>query len=304
MKRSSRRFHLSMITAAGIAAWLLPAGPALAQVPASMRVPVTDPARLEAMGFARGTSNVFELARPTEGTTTLPIESDPDISGPAYFGSAAGFSTAGARTFAGRKSGFGYDCFPCSEDIFNTNPATENFAEAQLDIPNGAVLEFLRTWWDDTNVTHDVTFFLFETCQPSTGPGVPVQTQIISVSSTGSAGAGSTGAGLGNITANSDDCTYRVRARFGNGNLIGPGDNTLAINKARVRWRRQVTPAPATATFTDVPTGHPLFRFVEALVSSGITGGCGGGNYCPDAPLTRGQMAVFLSVALGLNWGF
>ena len=26
------------------------------------------------------------------------------------------------------------------------------------------------------------------------------------------------------------------------------------------------------------------------------------GNYCPDAPLTRGQMAVFLSKALGLHW--
>jgi hypothetical protein len=33
-----------------------------------------------------------------------------------------------------------------------------------------------------------------------------------------------------------------------------------------------------------------------------VTGGCGNGNYCPDAPLTRGQMAVFLAKALGLHW--
>jgi hypothetical protein len=64
----------------------------------------------------------------------------------------------------------------------------------------------------------------------------------------------------------------------------------------------QVSPAPGTATFGDVPTGHSYFRFVEALAASGITGGCGGGNYCPDSPLTRGQMAVYLATALGLHW--
>ena len=65
----------------------------------------------------------------------------------------------------------------------------------------------------------------------------------------------------------------------------------------------QVSPAPATATFpNDVPTTHPLFRFVEAMAASGLTGGCGAGTFCPDAPLTRGQMAVFLSVALGLHF--
>jgi hypothetical protein len=56
------------------------------------------------------------------------------------------------------------------------------------------------------------------------------------------------------------------------------------------------------ASFGDVPTNHPFFPFVEALVASGITAGSGGGNYCPDAPLTRGQMAVFLAIALGLHF--
>jgi hypothetical protein len=56
------------------------------------------------------------------------------------------------------------------------------------------------------------------------------------------------------------------------------------------------------ATFGDVPTNHQFFRFIEALVSSGITSGCGGGNYCPNDPVTRGQMAVFLSTALGLHF--
>jgi len=76
----------------------------------------------------------------------------------------------------------------------------------------------------------------------------------------------------------------------------------MRIRGMRLYYKLQVSPAPATATFSDVPTGHLFFQYVEALAASGITAGCGGGNYCPDTPLTRGQMAVFLSKALGLHW--
>ena len=79
-----------------------------------------------------------------------------------------------------------------------------------------------------------------------------------------------------------------------------PGNTTIRM--ARLRWERQVSPAPVFATFGDVPVDHPFFQFVEALADSGITAGCGNGNFCPDAPLTRGQMAVFVSKALGLHW--
>ncbi|HKD16980.1 MAG TPA: S-layer homology domain-containing protein [Thermoanaerobaculia bacterium] len=79
--------------------------------------------------------------------------------------------------------------------------------------------------------------------------------------------------------------------------------NQQFIGHAEVWWHLQVSPAPASATFTDVPTTSPIFQYVEALASSGITAGCGGGNYCPNNPVTRGQMAVFLAKALGLNWG-
>jgi hypothetical protein len=63
-------------------------------------------------------------------------------------------------------------------------------------------------------------------------------------------------------------------------------------------------PPPAVATFGDVPTNHPFFQFIEALKASGITGGCQVAPplFCPDSPLTRGQMATFLSIALGLHF--
>ena len=79
-------------------------------------------------------------------------------------------------------------------------------------------------------------------------------------------------------------------------------DGSQAIAGVNLYYRLQVSPAPPTADFNDVPTSHPQFQFIEALYSAGITAGCGSGNYCPDAPLTRGQMAVFLSKALGLQW--
>ncbi len=74
-----------------------------------------------------------------------------------------------------------------------------------------------------------------------------------------------------------------------------------------VRRRQPLLPAAGQprAVAADVQRradGHPFFQFIEALYASGITAGCGGGNYCPDSPLTRGQMAVFLAKALGLQW--
>ena len=56
-----------------------------------------------------------------------------------------------------------------------------------------------------------------------------------------------------------------------------------------------VPPACTGAVFTDVPcTGGTFDPWIEELASLGVTGGCGGGAYCPDAPVTREQMAVFL----------
>ncbi len=54
-------------------------------------------------------------------------------------------------------------------------------------------------------------------------------------------------------------------------------------------------PPPATgAIFADVPANAFAAAWIEQLQTEGITGGCGGGNYCPGAVVTRAQMAVFL----------
>ncbi len=84
--------------------------------------------------------------------------------------------------------------------------------------------------------------------------------------------------------------------------VSGQTSTGTAIGGVRIAWHRQASPPPSTPTFNDVPASDPAFQFVEALAASGITAGCAGGNYCPDAPLTRRQMAVFLGKALGLHW--
>jgi len=53
---------------------------------------------------------------------------------------------------------------------------------------------------------------------------------------------------------------------------------------------------PPFATFEDVPTTSPYFGFITAIVDAGIANGCSLSPllYCPNASITRAQMAVFL----------
>ncbi len=53
-------------------------------------------------------------------------------------------------------------------------------------------------------------------------------------------------------------------------------------------------PAVEHSRFNDVPDTSWAKDWIEELAAEGITSGCGGGNYCPNSPVTRAQMAVFL----------
>jgi D-alanyl-D-alanine carboxypeptidase len=52
-------------------------------------------------------------------------------------------------------------------------------------------------------------------------------------------------------------------------------------------------PPARAASFSDI-AGSPFRPQIEWLAGSGITGGCGGGKFCPRAAVTRAQMASFL----------
>jgi len=70
-----------------------------------------------------------------------------------------------------------------------------------------------------------------------------------------------------------------------------------AINSSYA-WLQETASPPIVPTFADVPTDYWAFTYIEAIAAAGITGGCGGGNYCPDSLINRAQMAIFLERAM------
>jgi hypothetical protein len=93
-----------------------------------------------------------------------------------------------------------------------------------------------------------------------------------------------------------------VSAGCGNGNFCPDASVTraqMAVFLLKASLGEAYTPPPATGTvFADVPASAFAAAWIEDLAARGVTGGCGGGNYCPDARVTRAQMAVFLLKAL------
>ncbi|MBL8227909.1 MAG: S-layer homology domain-containing protein [Bryobacterales bacterium] len=58
-----------------------------------------------------------------------------------------------------------------------------------------------------------------------------------------------------------------------------------------------------TPAFTDVPFSHPAFVYVQKMKELRITDGCTTTTYCPDDPVTRGQMAAFIVRAWNVKNG-
>jgi hypothetical protein len=50
-------------------------------------------------------------------------------------------------------------------------------------------------------------------------------------------------------------------------------------------------------SFGDVARSSGYYRFVETILHHGLSGGCGGGNFCPLSSTPREQMSVFVLVA-------
>jgi hypothetical protein len=75
----------------------------------------------------------------------------------------------------------------------------------------------------------------------------------------------------------------------------------MAVFLLKAEHGATFAPPACTGVFADVacPGGFAV-DYVEALAAEAVTAGCGGGNFCPDGPSTRAQMAVFLVRTFGL----
>jgi hypothetical protein len=253
---------------------------------------ITDPALLKRLGFAADARNVYLAKGAVLGQKSAPAD-------PGEFGTADfGWTTVLGSQHLAETSDLEY-ATNAELGLYELGAATGTFS-AQLLMPSGALLE-QAVWFgrdDDSDVGSWVTGTISRVCQTGIPIGPPVVTVLASGNSSSDSGDFIFGMAIppGEVVDNLR-CVYVARTTFGD---FGPA---LVLRKVIAGWRRQVSPAPAVATFpNDTPTTHPYFRFIEALAAAGITGGCAPGSYCPNSPITRGEMAVFLSVALGLHF--
>jgi hypothetical protein len=165
--------------------------------------------------------------------------------------------------------------------------------QGQVVVPTGALLTGFEVDGCDTSATATIDAFLHR-CP--TGGGACAT--LASVSSGGAPTPGCTFffSGIANHTVNQLAASYDVEVA-----LTGT-DQSTRFQAVRVYWQRQLSPAPQSPTFGDVPTDHPFFRVIEALNTSGITSGCGSGNFCPEDVVKRKDFAKFLARALGLAY--
>jgi S-layer homology domain len=179
---------------------------------------------------------------------------------------------------------------------------------APVQLPSGVVIEYLDLYYFDIDPADDIDATLYAYSGGAPDSGSPSKTILTTAQSAGNPGYGyafSSILGLG-YTVNNNVAYDPAAAQLAVVVNSPDSDANLSFKAVDIRWRRQVSPAPATPTFNDVPASDAAFPFIEALAASGITAGCSESPplYCPNAPLTRRQMAVFLSKALGLYWQY
>jgi len=98
---------------------------------------------------------------------------------------------------------------------------------------------------------------------------------------------------------------FYVTKLVSNAITAGVGGGNYGVDQSTLRQQMAVfllrgehglcyAPPPCTGVFADVPCPSTFAPWIEALAAEGITGGCGGGNFCPTNPVRRDQMAPFL----------
>jgi S-layer homology domain len=175
---------------------------------------------------------------------------------------------------------------------------TGYFASIDSEVPNGSVMDKVSCLFEDSSATNDVSFSVQKYFSDFSGVPARGGSTLASFTSTGSPGLG-----FVNIAVPPETVIRLPSATLANNyQLRADISADTSFAGCFVFWTRQISPGPASASFTDVPTGHQFFKEIEALKASGITLGCSATTYCPDQTVTRGQMAAFLARALGLNF--
>jgi subtilisin family serine protease len=164
-----------------------------------------------------------------------------------------------------------------SYTLDKTAPTVTSITRADANPTSAASVNFTVTFSETVTGVGAADF------NPSMGGNVSGATvaTVTPVSGTIYTVAVNTGIGNGSLGLNVP-ITAAINDAVGNalGGLPYSGGESYTIDKG--------------AVFDDVPESHWARDFIERLYNYGVTGGCGGSNYCPDGNITRAQMAVFI----------
>lgn len=164
---------------------------------------------------------------------------------------------------------------------------------APIHLPDGAVITHLELdACVEDRTRHNIVALIEEACDPD----VPCHSDTMGLAIAAGEGCLKTFGGQSWPPVDNRRKIYRIGVTFHKISSAEPA----GLKAVRIYYAMNPPPAPATPTFSDVPTTHPFYRWVEAMAAAGFTAGCGDGKFCPDAPVTRGQMSVFISKAADL----
>ncbi len=213
---------------------------------------------------------VTEFPIPTAGSTPIALATGPD--GNLWFteadGNQIGRVTMGSLT-------------PASASV-DAHAVTGTSSNVNGVLEPGETVEVSTAWTNTLLGPQSVT----GSAASLTGPPGPTYTIDDAAADYGSV--------AGAATADCHDATgdcYRVTVSGARPAQHWDAVLTESLSVDQIQWKRLLHVGDS---FPDVPTTHPFYGFIEDLFHSGVTGGCGNGNYCPSGTVTRAQMAVFL----------
>ena len=216
-------------------------------------------------------------------------ESPGSIAESAYGTAATSATTLHSSAFLPNESATGY----VRVGTWNYRSAAAAGGEfsAPLTLPQGAQVNLVRFYLCDDSTVAGLRLYLQRCPHDQTACNY-----VILASTSDPADDGCeviTGGGF-----DIDNTQYHYRLLI----IDDDGSNVTRFKAVQLEWVRRLSPPPASATFADVPVGDDLHPYVELLAAAGITTGCGGGDFCPDQPVTRGQLALLFARALGLHY--
>ncbi len=103
------------------------------------------------------------------------------------------------------------------------------FSEQSLQLPQGAVADYIRIYFYDTDATHDATAFLFAF------DGAGNYTQVAAASSSGTPGQNSAGSGFFSYPVDNVDSALSLRLSYGNATT-----SSLRICGVRIRYQYSI----------------------------------------------------------------